>query len=169
MDEPRRRVGATTGAFLPPHPRQQRRKPSQGVLIHIGQPTIVLVTVCTKDRLPWLACEEAHSLLVRVWSQADAWLVGRYTLMPDHLHLFAGPRDLRFPAERWIAFWKRRFSSAHDHSDWNWQPSSFHHRLRSALDFEEKSNYVRQNPVRAGLVEESARWPYQGVIHEMRW
>ena len=95
-----------------------RRKPAEGVRIDLGQPTIVFVTVCTKDRVPWLACEEAHRLLVRVWCQAEAWWVGYYLLMPDHLHLFAAPRDLRFTVERWLTYWKSQFSKAQARADW---------------------------------------------------
>ena len=145
-----------------------RRKPAEGVRIDLGQPTIVFVTVCTKDRVPWLACEEAHRLLVRVWCQAEAWWVGYYLLMPDHLHLFAAPRDLRFTVERWLTYWKSQFSKAQARADWRWQALAFHRRLRRPESYAEKWNYVRENPVRAGLVTGPEAWPYQGMIHELR-
>jgi REP element-mobilizing transposase RayT len=62
----------------------------------------VFVTVCTKHRAKWLTSSEAHRLLVASWTQADAWLVGDYVLMPDHLHLFAAPRDLDVCFDRWL-------------------------------------------------------------------
>ncbi len=82
------RIEGSAGAS--PYP--DRRKPAEGVHIYLHQPTMVFVTVCTKDRARWLACEEAHRLLAEVWRRAEAWLVGNYVLMPDHLHLFAAPR-----------------------------------------------------------------------------
>lgn len=156
-------------------PYPDRRKPAQGVHIDLGQPTIVFVTVCTKDRVRWLACEEAHRLLAEVWRRADAWLVGNYVLMPDHLHLFAAPRlggSLALPyftIERWMTYWKSQFSQAHRHADWVWQSSAFHHRLRRDENYAQKWLYVQENPVRAGLAKEIGQWPFQGTIHELRW
>jgi len=43
-----------------------------------------------------------------------------------------------------------------------WQEESFDHVLRSEESFEEKLEYIRQNPVRRGLVTrpEDYRWPW---------
>jgi REP element-mobilizing transposase RayT len=150
-------------------PYPNRRQPAQGVHLDFNQPTIVFVTVCTKDRARWLACEEAHRLLVEVWRQAESWLVGNYVLMPDHLHLFAAPRDLDFTIERWLTFWKGRFSKSHNHAEWAWQGRAFHHRLRGDESYSQKWLYAQENPVRAGLAGEIGQWPYQGMIHELRW
>ncbi len=147
----------------------ERRKPAEGVLVNVAQPTIVLVTVCTKGRVPWLACEEAHRLLTDVWRRATAWSVGNYVLMPDHLHLFAAPRDLAFTIERWIVFWKGRFTRAHTHAHWVWQEQAFHHRLRRQESYSQKWLYVQGNPLRAGLVKRLGQWPYQGTIDELPW
>jgi hypothetical protein len=65
-----------------------RHRPRSGVLLYPNQPTIVLLNVCTHQRNPWLAQRAVHEALKQVWGEACAWLVGRYVLMPDHLHLF---------------------------------------------------------------------------------
>jgi hypothetical protein len=39
--------------------------------------------------------------------------------------------------------------------------------MRSAESYEEKWTYVRENPVRAGLVKRSTDWPFQGEIHRL--
>ncbi len=152
-----------------PTPEPGRRKPAGGVRVEIGRPTIVFVPVCTKARHPWLAYEEAHQLLREAWRQAETWLVGNYILMPDHLHLFAAPRDLRFTIEQWLAFWKSRFSKADQHEDWVWQAHAFHHRLRDEENYAQKWRHVRENPARKGLVADPDAWPYQGVVHVLRW
>jgi len=41
-----------------------------------------------------------------------------------------------------------------------WQRNFFDHRLRHDESEDEKANYIRQNPSRAGLVETSQDWPY---------
>ncbi len=46
----------------------------------------------------------------------------------------------------------------------HWQEGFFDHLLRSAESYSEKWEYVRLNPVRAGLCKEPEQWPYQGEI-----
>src|SRR3954447_4400317 len=68
---------------------------------------IVFVTVCTKDRKSLLANPEAHELLRTVWTGARNWVVGRYVIMPDHIHLFCAPLPLVPEAlQPWVGFWK---------------------------------------------------------------
>ncbi len=45
-----------------------------------------------------------------------------------------------------------------------WQPGFFDRILRSDESYAEKWNYVRDNPVRAGLVKTADEWQYQGEI-----
>ena len=42
----------------------------------------------------------------------------------------------------------------------HWQRDFFDHRLRSHESYEEKAHYIRQNPVRAGLVNTAAEWKF---------
>src|SRR5688572_8802324 len=72
-------------------PTVGRHKPASGVLISSDQPTIVFLTVCTSNRNPWLIEPSVHEKLLDAWTKADAWLIGYYLLMPDHLHLFCAP------------------------------------------------------------------------------
>jgi hypothetical protein len=45
-----------------------------------------------------------------------------------------------------------------------WQREFFDHVLRSAESYSEKWNYVRNNPVRAGLVSTADEWKHPGEI-----
>ena len=45
-----------------------------------------------------------------------------------------------------------------------WQPGFFDHIPRNTESYFEKWNYVRYNPVRAGLVAEPDLWPFQGEL-----
>jgi hypothetical protein len=54
-------------------------------------PIILFVTICTKDKKPILANAAAHQVLRAAWIKADSCLVGRYVIMPDHLHFFCAP------------------------------------------------------------------------------
>jgi putative transposase len=139
------------------------------VLINPETPTIVFLTVCTKDRQPWLATADNHSLLRRVWTEATAWLVGRYMVMPDHLHLFAAPGHPELSLERWVQYWKSQFSKGHGNRAHRWQTDHWDTRLRSGESYDSKWEYVVNNPVRHGLVARAEDWPYQGEINELRW
>lgn len=41
--------------------------------------------------------------------------------------------------------------------------------MRSAESYDAKWEYVRANPVRAGLVADPDDWPYQGEISILPW
>ncbi len=152
-----------------PDDRVGRRKPAEGVHIRLGEPTIVFVTVCTDKRVLWLAQPEVHKLLLETWSEAQAWLVGYYLLMPDHLHLFCAPRDLDISLNRWMRYWKRVFTQKARHADWQWQSRHWDTRLRRSENYTEKWNYIRENPVKNGLVKNAGDWPYQGMMNVLPW
>jgi putative transposase len=103
--------------------------------------------------------------------------VGRYVIMPDHVHLFVSfgrncPRSL----SEWIKGVKKcvetelRFGGVKVTS-WAgqqlrsfWQPGFHDHLLRSDESYAKKWHYVRENPVRAGLGARAEDWPYAGEI-----
>jgi putative transposase len=146
-----------------------RKRPAEGVYIRMDQPTIVFMTVGTDHREPWLAQKLVQDSLELTWREADGWSVGYYLLMPDHLHLFCAPRDLSFTLEQWLKFWKSRFKRRHLDQPWHFQRAGWDTRLRRQESYSQKWNYVRENPVRKGLVSHPDDWPYQGMINELRW
>jgi len=146
-----------------------RKHPARGVQISRSEPTIVFLTVCTENRHPWLACAAAHRLLLDAWTAGDRWLAGRYVLMPDHIHLFCAPGDNETRLEQWVRFWKSHVSRQAGSPAWRWQSDFWDTRLRRGENYSEKWAYVRENPVRAGLSATPDDWPYQGVVHELRW
>ena len=50
-----------------------------------------------------------------------------------------------------------------------WQEGFFDHVLRSSESYSEKWEYVRMNPVRAGLCARPEQWAYQGEIVPLRF
>lgn len=72
-----------------------------------NEPVIVFLTVCTHERRAILANEAMETLLVNAWGRAVQWRVGRYLLMPDHVHLFCSPAvpDAE-NVKDWAAYWK---------------------------------------------------------------
>lgn len=86
--------------------------------------------------------------------------------MPDHLHLFVcGPDD--FELGRWIGVLKQNLAKQIEYPGTKspiWQRGFFDHLLRSDESYAQKWNYVRENPVRAGLVRNADDWQYSGEI-----
>ena len=146
-----------------------RRTPAKGVHITTGGPNCVFLTVTTAHRGRWLAQPSVQRTLHDIWEhKATAWLVSDYLLMPDHLHLFCAPHDLKFTIERWIAFWKDRFAKTHPDAG-AFQAGGFHHRLRDDKSYAAKWRYVQGNPMRAGLVTPPEQWPNAGRVHDIQW
>ena len=151
------------------NPLPKRQTPAKGVRISLAGPNWVFLTVCTEDRERWLAQASVQLALHDIWlNTANAWLVSDYLLMPDHLHLFCAPYDLKFTIEDWVTFWKSRLSKTCPQAG-RFQRTGFHHRLRDGENYAQKWQYVWENPVRAGLVTKPEEWPYQGKVHEIRW
>jgi putative transposase len=137
-----------------------------------NMPIIVYLTVVTKNRKAILANDVAHAALVEAWKKATKWLVGRYVVMPDHVHLFCAPgTQIPEPLADWVPFWKSE--AARTWPDAGvvplWQRHFWDTQLRRGQSYAEKWQYVVANPVRAGLVSRVDDWPYQGELNELRW
>ena len=79
-----------------------------------------------------------------------------FLLMPDHLHaLVSFPVDQ--PMQAAWRNWKRYTSKI---TGVVWQRDFFEHRLRSDEAWELKASYIRENPVRKGLVIDAGFWPW---------
>jgi REP element-mobilizing transposase RayT len=133
---------------------------------------IYFVTTCTDRRRKLLANVALHESFRRfagMGAERGAW-VGAYVLMPDHLHLFVAFDDREMVLERWMKSVKNTLSKTLRSTGIpvpHWQKGFFDHVLRSGESYEEKWNYVRENPVRAGLVPVWNDWPYSGEIHRL--
>lgn len=88
--------------------------------------------------------------------------------MPDHVHLLLRPREIA--AGIWPDLGKilklvkgggaRRINLALGRSGSVWQDESYDRIVRDEQEFEEKWNYMRENPVRARLVAEPDDYPF---------
>lgn len=149
-----------------------RRLPAHGVHPTSDGPTIVWCTVRARERCAaWCNQSEVMALLHDIWTnESTIWRVGRYLIMPDHIHFFAAPASHPFgDIEGWTKFWKSRFSNRCDQPEWRWQTGLFHHRLRSEDQYHEQLSYLSLNPVRAGLTTTAEDWPWRGEVHPIRW
>jgi putative transposase len=145
----------------------ERRPPRLGRIFVTGP--LYFVTFCTHERQQFLAKDEVHTAFVLFANSAEESFnvaVGRYVIMPDDVHLFVRG-DYNFRLGAWIGALKQALAKAAMLSRAKgqvWQEGFFDHLLRTDESYSQRWNYVRENPVRAGLVKSAADWPYQGEI-----
>jgi REP element-mobilizing transposase RayT len=137
---------------------------------------IYSITTDTKVRAPILANLACAEVLVSEWTSASArygWGIGYYVIMPDHVHFFASPSRSAATLSRLMQAWKgwtsKRIGKATGLQPPLWQSGFFDHVLRSFESYEEKSRYILENPVRAGLVERPEDWPFHGKVSHLHF
>lgn len=128
----------------------------------------LFVTFCTGPRIP--LPENARDLILAHCLRENNQRIHLYAVvvMPDHVHLLFHPlRDSHgwaFPLVDIMQCMKgataHRINKLLHRSGPVWQEESFDHVLRSDESLKEKAEYIRQNPVRRGLVKrpEDYRW-----------
>jgi putative transposase len=135
---------------------------------------IYFVTACTHDRKSLLANNLVHDSFIKFGQEGPehgVW-IGDYVLMPDHLHLFVRTDDSQITLASWgkslkncLSKMLRRSGAIAPH----WEKTFFDHVLRSTESYSAKWDYVRNNPVRAGLVRRPEDWPYTGRIFDLEF
>ena len=149
-----------------------RKHPVHNPVLDSGhRAAIVFVTVNTHQRKPILAKTESADIIRSVWRRDNKWLVGRYVIMPDHIHLFCAPRDVSVGLKRWMKYWKSQVSLHWPRPAEQpiWQLDFWDTQLRRGENYDEKWDYVWRNPVRKGLVAKPEDWPYAGEINVLAW
>ena len=141
--------------------------------VWIDWPTY-FITTCTFKRRPILASNEVARILadeLRDAHDRHGWAIGRYVIMPDHVHFFCAPFDHGFTLKQWMNFWRNGFTKA-----WQlkgdkpiWQKDYWDTQLRRGESYTSKWEYVRQNPVRSGLLIKAEHWLYQGELETLPW
>jgi REP element-mobilizing transposase RayT len=141
------------------------RPPRLEQLSRCYDPPLYFITFNTHHRRNVLANAEVHERLMafaRI-GETRGIAVGRYVLMPDHIHLFV-QGNLDFVLTQWVRLLKRALSRAIPIDGPHWQKGFFDHVIRNSESYTGKWEYVRENPVRAGLVKHADAWPYQGEL-----
>jgi REP element-mobilizing transposase RayT len=150
------------------------RPPRLSTVFKIFDSPLWFITFCTFDRKPVLATDGFfnHFTVLMKQKSTQGIACGEFVIMPDHIHLFLRIDPRRYHIGKTIGFIKQSLSAPLRRSGVempHWQPGFFDHLLRSADSYSAKWDYVRENPVRAGLVELSKDWKYQGTIVPIRY
>jgi putative transposase len=143
---------------------------------------LYFVTTNTEDRKPILAKTKVHEAFRKFCETGltrDVF-VGKYVLMPDHLHLFVAfgeeyesalcERRL-FLLSEWMKSLKNSLSKTLRGMNVpapHWQKGFFDHVMRSEESYSEKWLYVAENPLRKKLAARLEDWPFQGEIYPLQ-
>ena len=159
-------VPARIGFMTDSHSRAYSRKDSIRLKgFDYSWPRIYFVTVIAHDRQSKFRDERVATATVECLKKLRKvfrFNVYIYCLMPDHFHGLIGPGD----SGRTLGSICGAFKSLSTREYWSWgdgklwQRQFFDHIVRNQQDFEETLEYIQLNPVRRGLVEHSADWPY---------
>ncbi len=125
---------------------------------------VYFLTACTAERRQLLDQPPVHAVFAAFSKAAGSRgvFVGRYVLMPDHVHCFAAFRPDSPSLSRWMQSLKVKLAEVLlkiGCAAPYWQKGFFDHVLSSAESYAEKWEYVRLNPVRARLVERARIGP----------
>ena len=106
------------------------------------------------------------------------FVIHGWVVLPDHLHcIIESPEGDQNFAVRWrlikILFSKglpvdeyRSAVRIHRNERGIWQRRYWEHLIRDQRDFENHMNYIHNNPVKHGLVNDVCEWPYS-TFHEL--
>jgi len=141
---------------------------------HHNRPILLFVTIGVQPRKPVLANQTFAETFVRACADADAWLIGRYVIMPDHIHFFCSPAKIADGSFKlWIRYLKERISKRlkmqTDQIEWKLQSDFWDTQIRNGEHYHQKWEYVRQNPVRKELVQKADEWRWQGELNVLAW
>ena len=126
----------------------------------VGQGARHFITINALRRISApFGSEQIASALLRnllAYEDLDRWHLWLAVVMPDHLH-FIATFSLEYGVAASISAWKGYQAKT---LKLEFQSGFFEHRLRDEAEFGEKAMYIRENPVRKGLVTDATAWPY---------
>jgi len=138
-----------------------------------GKP-LYFIGICSHNDIPILANDDVHNIFINFSMKSSEKIdahIGKYVIMPDHIHTFVSCIDSSV-LSHWCKALKGTLSK-HFRSEGLekpfWQEGFFDHVLRNKRSYMEKIEYVRNNPVEAKLVKNPDDWPYKGEIEELYW
>jgi len=131
---------------------------------------LFFITTVTAQRRPIFRQETRARLLIETlahYRDERKYLLHEFVIMPDHVHALLTPA-LEVSLERALQFIKGGFSYRLKSRPTVWQASFTNHRVRDLEDYEHHREYIRMNPVRAGLATRPETYPYSSAAGVMR-
>ena len=126
----------------------------------VGDGAVYFVTINCQMRGINHLCNETVSSNIRASLihriQLGYWWPYLFLVMPDHCHgliSFHNNKGLKKEVTNWKRYCARQ-------NKLKWQRDFFDHRIRNNAEFQEKQQYIYNNPIKAGLISDQEVWPY---------
>jgi putative transposase len=129
-----------------------------------GARHFITINALNREAAPLTSPSVAAALIQNlvVYEELGRWHLWLALLMPDHIHYIA-TFNLAFGIQASVSAWKGYQTKK---LKIDFQSGFFEHRLRNADEYAEKAAYIRNNPVRKGLVATAEAWPFRWVRGE---
>ena len=143
------------------------------VWLPVDLPVVYFVTVCCAKRHQIFVSPPSVRIAVECLQRTQRrlqWQAHKICLMPDHVHLLLSPLENREQSlSPFIQCWKSCVTMRLRQSVAGqiWQREFFDRLLRSGEKLQEKWEYIRDNPVRAGFCQAAEDYPYSGTAEEI--
>lgn len=131
------------------------------------------ITACAHMQQNLFQRDQVAELMVATflkYRDAGEFELHEYVVMPNHIHLLISIADEQ-KLGRVIQLIKGGFSHSLRQNGIVfravWEQRYYDRRVRDAHEFAEFSRYIRQNPVRKGLVERAEAYPYASARKPM--
>ena len=132
--------------------------------------SVYFITAATAQRTPLFRKEPMAQLFIEVlfhYRDHKNYLLHEFVVMPDHFHLLISPT---LSLERSLQLIKGGFSyrakKELGFAGEIWEKSFYDRRVRGAEDYYNFKQYIRQNPVKQGLVAAFSDYPHSSAQPE---
>jgi len=136
--------------------------------VDLPQRTYAL-TCCLDRRRRLFADPDLARALIELWAEArdrGDIVIHAYVVMPDHYHVLmtlTGAASVTNVVRRVHSAFARTVLSRAPVDGRVWQRRFYDHAVRDDEDWRTKLSYLHDNPVRAGLVERGADYPWSSA------
>ena len=105
----------------------------------------------------------AEMVLALCKGDGESYDLNAYVVMPDHVHIIMKPlfgKKLHEIMKSLKGSTAYQFNKILNRAGKFWQTENFDHLIRDGINLREKWEYIRQNPVKAKLVNEAESYPF---------
>ena len=143
--------------------------------LSISGPAVAFVTTTVFDWQPVLTRDAAAEVIVdelrKMTSFFEVSIIG-YVIMPSHIHLLLGFKSIENLSkciQTFKSISSRRIKDLRirelERNDFRlWQPRFDDLIVVSEEQFKVKTEYIHNNPVKAGLTQRAEDWPYSSAV-----
>jgi len=125
------------------------------------------ITICTEGKKHALTSPAVIKPILMVmydYALGTGFRITAYCVMPDHMHLLLEATRETSDLEKFVKIFKQKTSFQRRRKSGGvlWQKGYYDHVLRNDEDTAEVARYILNNPVRKGMVDDFALYPWIG-------